>query len=330
AALGIYLANTVLGIAVYAKNDALSREGIKVTVGIVQGNYSSAEKWSASPPEIVDKYIRYTKLAAEEGAELIVWPETALPFVISEGTVSSNRIAITARDLGVTILVGTITEEGEDEYNAVLCYMPDGSINETYYKKRHLVPFGEFVPMKKVVDIILPFLSDIAMLKDPMTPGTDTEIIDTDLCRIGALICFDSIYESSVLETVRDGAQIITLSTNDSWFTDSAGIYMHNNQARLRAIETGKYVVRSANTGLSAIISPSGSVVKDMPIMEEGIITADVYANDGATLYTMIGNSFVYLSGLFAFSPLAVEAYLSLKEFINRRFSKQSLTKTGE
>ncbi len=322
AALGIYVANTILGTAIYFRADRLSREGSPVKVGIVQGNYSSAEKWTASPPDIVDRYIGYTELAAKEGAELIVWPETALPFVIAEGTASSNRIAIAARDLGVTVLVGTLTSEKDNDYNSVMCYMPDGSVNGAIYKKRHLVPFGEFVPMRGAVELLLPFLADISILKDTMTPGTDTEIFDTEICPIGALICFDSIYEKSVLETVRDGAAVITLSTNDSWFSDSAGIYMHNNQARLRAIETGRYVVRSANTGLSAVISTNGSVIKELPLSEASFMTCDIFASEATTLYTILGNTFVYICGFASALPLAAELYFILKERSKKQFCK--------
>jgi apolipoprotein N-acyltransferase len=93
---------------------------------------------------------------------------------------------------------------------------------------------------------------------------------------------------------VRDGAEIIVLGTNDSWFLDSAAVYMHNAQAKLRAVETGRYIVRSANTGMSSIIDPNGVVLDEEPPLVGGYVIADVAVRDSATVYSVIGNLWVY------------------------------------
>ena len=156
-----------------------------------------------------------------------------------------------------TVVVGGFVEGEELDENSLIFVSPDGSIEEKVYSKRHLVPFGEYVPLRKLITTLIPPLAEISMLSEDLAPGTDSNVVDTAAGKLGGLICFDSIYETIALDSVRDGAEIIVLGTNDSWFLDSAAVYMHNAQAKLRAVETGRYIVRSANTGISSIIDPS-------------------------------------------------------------------------
>ena len=125
--------------------------------------------------------------------------------------------------------------------------------------------------------------------------GEGAQLMNVSGLNVGSLICFDSIYEGLTLESVREGADVIFLSTNDSWFTDSAALDMHNSQARLRAVESGRYIVRAANTGISSIITPKGEIVERLGALEEGYIMGDVYARDSRTLYSYIGNIFIYI-----------------------------------
>ena len=106
---------------------------------------------------------------------------------------------------------------------------------------------------------------------------------------------FIAKYENLTLDAVRDGAELICLSTNDSWFLDSVGVYMHHTQARLRAIESGRYIIRSADTGISSIIAPDGSVAAELPPLVEGVSISTVRPLSSRTLYSYIGNTFVYL-----------------------------------
>lgn len=307
-ALSVFLVNILTGTLIFLTTRASSEKCETVTVGIVQGNYDSKSKWSESPSAILDKHLALTQKCVEEGAELIIWAETALPYSLSAGGARAEEIQSFARETGVTILVGAIEYGDNDTYNAIFCFNSDGTLSETVYHKRRLVPFGEFVPMRNIVEVILPFLSDLSMLSDDMTPGDEADVFETsDGYRVGSLICFDSIYESLVIDTARDGAELIALSTNDSWFSDSAGIYMHNNQARLRSIETGKYTARCANTGVSTVISSTGEVLCEIAPLTEGYLTEEVRLIEGRTLYTYIGNLFVYLCLAASLAPIAYE-----------------------
>ena len=137
------------------------------------------------------------------------------------------------------------------------------------------------------------------MLGEDIPAGEDSVVFDTDLVDLGSIICFDSIYEDNVLDSVRNGAEILCVSTNDSWFRDSRGVWMHRAQSQLRAIETGRYVVRAANTGVSCVISPEGEVLDELGPYVTGNSMSAVYPCDEITLYTAMGNVFVYLCAAF-------------------------------
>lgn len=271
-----------------------------VTVAAIQGNISSSEKWSfESRTRTLEVYAEYTLKAAEEGAEIVVFPETALPYDVSDNNSYGEWCSALARSDGVTILVGGFTENGEGEdLNSIICVLPDGSFHETVYSKRRLVPFGEFVPMRGLFRVLIPPLAELVMSDDDIAAGESAQVVALEDVNIGSLICFDSIYENLARDSTLDGAQLICLSTNDSWFTDSAALYMHNAQAQLRAIENGRYIVRAANTGITTVISAKGDVLAATEPLVDDMIVSEVHVNTHTTLYTLMGNFFVFLAGL--------------------------------
>lgn len=269
----------------------------KARVAVIQGNISSQEKWSFdSTMRTREVYREYTLRAAEEGATVVVWPETALPQTVDKDTTYLVKLA---REANVTILVGAFTEDEEElQYNSIACFLPDGSMHDTVYAKRRLVPFGEFVPFRKLIETVIPPLADLVLSSEDVAWGEGANVFSLEEGKIGSLICFDSIYEDLTRESVKDGAELICLSTNDSWFTDSAALYMHNAQAQLRAIESGRYVARAANTGISTIISDRGEVLADLEPLVDGMLVEGVAMRNSVTLYTKIGNGFVCFCGI--------------------------------
>ena len=267
-----------------------------VRVAAVQGNISSNEKWSfSSTSRTLSVYSEYTLRAAEEGAQIVVWPETAFPYDIEEGDYYGEFCSSLARRAGVTVLVGGFTEnEDGQDLNSIICVLPDGNFHETVYSKRRLVPFGEFVPMRGFFQVIIPPLAELVMSDDDIAAGDGSNVVSLDNVNLGSLICFDSIYETLARDSTLDGAQIICLSTNDSWFTDSAALYIHNAQAQLRAVENGRYIVRAANTGISTVISSKGDVLDSLEPLVDGMIVYDVPVNTHKTLYTLIGNFLIF------------------------------------
>lgn len=314
---GIFIFNTVFG-AVALLTDGIKENGSReIKAAVIQGNISSTEKWGFDWYERTeDKYIGLIEKAAADGAELVVIPETVFPVYIENNAKIRNLLSETAKKNSVTILVGTMTkDENECQRNIIVAVTPDGEFHmENYYSKRHLVPFGEYVPWRDLFTAIYPPLSDIGMLDNDFTPGEDSAVFDTGEYKIGSAICFDSIFAELIRGSVNDGAELIAIETNDSWFSDSAAVYMHEAQAKLRAVEAGRYVLRAANTGISAIISPTGRAIAEIEPLVDGYIVESVRPRSVRTLYSAVGDIWVMLSALFVAGIAVTDAVFAIKE----------------
>ena len=265
-------------------------------IAAIQGNIGMADKWDIPSAECFEIYYALTEQAAKKGVDVIVWPETAVPADLTIDMHAMVELSELADQYDVTLLLGSfLTITDQDDYNAILWIDEEGELQERFYAKRRPVPFGEYVPMRGLIEILCPPLLSLSQLAGDVIAGKDSMVFDTDAGRIGSLICFDSIYEGLSMDSARDGAELLCVSTNDSWFIDSAAVHMHNAQAKLRAIETGRYVVRAANTGISSVITPTGREVTRLEALEQGIVMAEVERRSDMTLYVRIGNLLIYL-----------------------------------
>ena len=172
-----------------------------------------------------------------------------------------------------------------------------------YYDKRTLVPFGEFVPYRDFFEVVIPPLVEVTMLDGDCSAGDDASIFEReDIGRLGGLICFESIYERLALATVRQGAEVFIVGTNDSWFRESRATKMHTAHEQLRSIECGRYSARAACTGLTCFINARGEIVDSLPLYEEGFLVMDVPRLTHTTLYARLGDLVVPTSALLLFS----------------------------
>jgi len=277
----------------------VSEESTKVTVAAIQGNVSSHDKWTSDTfEETKENYTKLTHAAVAEGADIVIFPETPVNYNLqgSSGYYVKSFYESLAADADCIIVTGAFTknDDGISE-NSIVVFDPDDGQTEDKYVKRHLVPFGEYVPLRDFVSFVFPPLSSITMLESDLAPGTSPTVFETKYGKIAPLICFDSIYETLAIDSIRAGGELLTVSTNDSWFLDSSGVWEHNRHAVLRSIECGRYTVRSANTGVSSIISPTGEIMDILPPLEDGYIVSDVYMIEENTVYVTIGNVFVIL-----------------------------------
>ena len=254
-------------------------------------------------------------LAAQDGAEMIVYPETAIPYTLTQNNSMSKYLKGISQSTGATLLVGGFTKDplGRGDYNSIVAFSADGQMNDTVYSKRRPVPFGEYVPGKEIIKTVIPPLAELVLSESEIVAGEEANVIELKEGNVGALVCFDSIYDSLARDSVRQGAELLTVSTNDSWFSDSAALYMHNAQAQLRAIENGRYVVRAANTGISSIISDKGEVIACTEPNVEGYVMGEIQFNSYRTLYSIIGNLFVYLCIAFCSFIILIELKYYLK-----------------
>lgn len=289
----ILLSNILVGVGLMNKKD---EDRVTVPVAAIQGNVDMDAKGSAVA-ELMRVYGDMTREAAANGAKIVVWPESIFPYRMNRYSALKDFVSEIAAECNVTLIVGALYGEKDGKsYNTLYMVTPDGVISDTLYHKRHLVPFGEYVPMRKIIMTLIPPLAELSALNDDLSPGTETALFETEWGKLGGLICFDSIYEELTRASAKDGANLMLLPSNDSWwFSTSIETYQNETQAMLRAIESGRYLVRAGNTGISSIITEHGEHKAWLAPETKGIAISDVEMCTHTTLYTRIGNLFVYL-----------------------------------
>ncbi len=290
---GIIILNTLVGTIMFFV-PAKTEETVKAAV--VQGNALADEKWtSSSRQENFDRYIQLTKEAAENGAKIVVYPESAIAMAfVPDGTIH-KEIAKLTKEYNITVIAGVHYYESGSNYNSVIAIMPDGSLSERY-DKRHLVPFGEFIPFVDVIGKFLPFVAEFNAETGTYIEGTECVVIETDYGNVAPLVCFDSIFPDFSRDGAKNDAELLAIVTNDSWFNDSFGIYTHLRHAKLRAIENKRYILRAANTGVSCFIDEKGRVIDETQPLTVDMIYCDVQTTSQKSGYYYFGDIVLYLS----------------------------------
>jgi apolipoprotein N-acyltransferase len=262
-------------------------------VALVQPSIPSDVKWNpALQDSVVGTLARMTRVAASltPRPNLIVWPETALPYYVRLERVKLKAFVDLVREAGVPVLAGypdaRLSNNGSVlTYNAAGLVLPNGTFGGQY-EKIHLVPFGERVPFQG----LLPFLGKIDLGQAEWTPGTRPVVFTAGGSSFGVLICFESIFPDLARRYALEGAQYLVNITNDEWFGKSAGPVQHAEMAILRSVELGLSTARCANTGVSMLIDPYGRVVERTPLFKEALLTGDVWVGAGPTLFLQWGD----------------------------------------
>ena len=285
------------------RDGRLTREGALLRVGLVQGNVPQDEKWDAArASEIFQRYLQLTRDAAARGARLIIWPESSTPFLFEDDPYVHDTIRRIAIDTNAYILVGSDQIERTQPpryYNAAFMVGPDGR-TLAVYRKIHLVPFGEYVPLKRLLFFAAPLVQAVS----DFSPGEQAVLLPFGGHPISTAICFEVVYPELVRRSVLAGSELLTTITNDAWFGTSSAPYQHFEQASVRAIEEGRYLVRSANTGISGIVDPYGRVLQESRLFEPAVLVGQVRALTGLTLYARIGDFVAYLAILVTLAAL--------------------------
>ncbi|MBR3845364.1 MAG: apolipoprotein N-acyltransferase [Clostridia bacterium] len=321
-ALGLFLGNALFGTVAYFV--PLS-DGDEIVFAAVQGNFPSQTNYGATAVETYERYEKLTREAAEAGADVIIWPEGTFRIdpnsnFIYDGKLLTlgERVSSLAQESGATVVIGSYTFSKENKLlNSMSVYYENGERIDGAYSKMKRVPFGEYVPMRDLITTLLPILDEINVLGTDVHRGdgykTYPAFAEEGAAQIGTLICFDSIYEETALSMVREGAELLIVPSNDSWFYDSRALNMHHSQNILRAVETGRYTVNCGNTGLTSIVTDKGDIAVQIAIFEEGFALGEVRASDHRTLYSYVGNLFVYICIAFVITPLIYEAAVKIK-----------------
>ncbi len=283
----------------------------KIKVGLIQPNLNPWDKWKAgSLDSQLSQYLELSERAVNQGAKLIIWPESALPVYLLSGNYKDevNRIHNFVSTKNVLLMTGmpdinfyfNKKESPKDaketksgvfytSYNSILLFTPY-SHNIQKYGKIKLVPFGEHVPFVEE----LPFLGDFIKWEVGISSwnvGQHQTVFHLNesenlSLKVGGVICIESIYPDFVAGFVQRGANLIAVVTNDSWYGNSSGPYQHKEISVLRAVENRKTVVRAANGGVTCIIDPIGRTIASTKLFTRDILVGDATIQDGLTIYS--------------------------------------------
>jgi apolipoprotein N-acyltransferase len=277
---------------------SLTREGTPIRIGLIQGNIAQEDKWNVREARrIFTTYLAMTRDAVRRGAQYVIWPESSTPFPFEDPLANPEDDAAlrsVAREVGVPILFGSeqvIRSERPELYNAAFLVSPDGT-TAAVYRKIHLVPFGEFFPMQRWLTSVAPLVQRFTAF----SAGQGPVMLPVGSHTASTAICYEVVYPSLAREAVAAGSQLLTTITNDGWYGRSSAPFQHFEMASMRAIEQGRYLARSANTGISGIVDPYGRMVARSGIFEQVGLVGEARFLTGRTMYSLIGDVVAYVS----------------------------------
>jgi apolipoprotein N-acyltransferase len=304
----------LIGVAVIAAagfflHSAPDQGAETIRVAVLQGNIEQGAKWN---PEWAERtfatYEDLSRRAAEAGAELVVFPETAVPGALNSDPILRDRMARLARETGAAYVVGSVAVErgpgrrALEFFDSAFAIQPDGSFGARYDKSQ-LVPFGEFVPFR---DWLRPFFEAIArgMATERVSRGPGPRALSIALpgaraadLTVGVPICYELLFPDLTRRFVSDGAVLLLAITNDAWYGRTGAPYQFLAMTAVRSAENGVWTARAANTGVSAIIDSQGRVRSRTRIFERDLLVSDLPLRAsplGGTFYARHGDIFVY------------------------------------
>lgn len=299
--------------------------GEAVIIAQAQGNIEQAQKWlPGNKKATVEHYLRLSRRAidlalAEYGQkpDLMVWPETSMPFYYPQPPELGRPVSDFFRMEGVPLAFGAPARGVElgspASYNRLLLLGRDGAVAASY-DKEHLVPLGEYIPKGVYVPFASEFLQGYGF-----TPGRAEGPLGYRQFRLGALICYEAIFPELAQARVAAGANLLVNVSNDAWFADSPAPYQHLQLSAMRCIEQGRWMIRSTNTGLSAMIDPAGRILGLGPLFEPHASVHRARLLEGTTFFH---RHYAVITGITAYAPLACIALGLLCGLLKRNKGK--------
>jgi len=271
-----------------------SQEAGGIRVAVVQANIDQSVKWNpAYRRKTLDTYLGLSQKALSYKPRVLVWPETAVPFFFQEKSRLRARLCALPARSGVDLIFGSPAYDrrrGGIRYLNRAYLIRGGEsmpLPEAHYDKMHLVPFGEYVPLKKY----LPFVDRLVQAAGDFAAGTKAVPLRMNGHAAGVLICFEAIFPEPARTHARKGADLLVNLTNDAWFGRTSAPYQHLAMTVFRAVETGRPLVRAANTGFSALVDPSGKILARTGLFQEALLVGEVTPGSREpTIYTRLGD----------------------------------------
>jgi len=255
-----------------------------ISVAMIQGAIPQEMKWR---PEQRQKTLDlYLSLSEEyQDSQLIIWPETAIPILHHQAQKFLQHMTTTVRNQNTDYIVGIPFKDLDSNkfYNGIAVI---GSSNDTYYKQ-HLVPFGEYLPFDKWLRPVLDLMK--IPMSDFSSGANGKPVIHAVDEIIGVSICYEDVFGEEVIAALPEATILVNIS-NDAWFGDSIAPHQHLQMARMRSLETGRYMLRSTNTGVSAIINEKGFITASSPQFVPHVTSDNVKTFEGLTPYARFGN----------------------------------------
>lgn len=305
----------------------------KIKVGLIQPNLNPWDKWKeGNISSQLDIYFDLSQKAIDKGAQIIIWPESALPVYLLSGNydIEVGRIRQFVFSKNIYLLTGMPdanfyinqseappeakkTSRGTTytSYNSILLFSPN-TLNIQKYGKIKLVPFGEHVPFVEQ----FPFLGDFIKWEVGISSwnvGKEQTVFEIPQnkisVKVAAVVCIESIYPEFISDFIKKGANVITVVTNDSWYGYSSGPFQHKEISVLRAIENRRFVVRAANGGISCIIDPLGNTISSTKLFTRDFLVGEVFLGDGLTFYTRFSFIIPYLVSIMSLLTIIIFIY---------------------
>ena len=262
-------------------------QGEPIRVSLAQGNIPQELKFREE--KLVETLEVYRKLVQQSDARLIVLPETAVPLLQQE--VPENYAAILRdhmRQNGGDIIIGAFERDRGQFYNSVFTL---GTAESQSYRKNHLVPFGEFIPLRPALGWFINEVLNIPM-GDLARGGVDQPLLKVAGQKVAVNICYEDAFGEEIIRPLPEATLLVNVS-NDAWYGNSHAAMQHNQLSQMRALETGRMMLRATNTGVTSIIGRSGRILQMLPQHEEGMLTRMVQGYVGSTPYVRWGNALV-------------------------------------
>jgi len=264
-------------------------------VGVVQGNIDQGQKWDPENRKAtIEKYRFLTRELQGDHPHLVIWPETAAPFLFLRNQLLSPLVVEVARENGVYLLFGSPAVEfrqGEEWFfNRAYLLSPQGEV-AGQYDKAHLVPYGEYVPLRRWFS----FIGKMVPMVGDFMEGPPGAVVSTPAAGVGNLICFESIFPDLSRAMATNGARLLVNLTNDAWFGRTSAPYQHLSMAVLRAVENRLPLARAANTGFSAFILPNGQLSWRSELFVPGARALELPLLEGGSFYSRHGDLLAWL-----------------------------------